>query len=458
MAKQIYVLDTCVLLHSPNAIYNFDEHDVFLSLAVIDDLDEIKTRKETVGWSARETFRLLEQYNLKDLTTKGVRINDKGGRLFIHNTEIPNSKTDIPNITRVNSDNAIINTCLYLKQQNPKKKVTLVSKDTGLRIRAQSWGCIAENYRSDLIQDQQYNGIRYVELTEENIKDYELLWSQSEVNISSFSENLQRMLGEVYVNEFLIFCWGDKKCPTRYINDKLQVLKTKSNGNGKPMFSGISPKNLEQTCAIELLADDNVPLVSMCGPAGTGKTMLALAVSLQNIFDGKYRRLIVIKPIVPVGGRDLGALPGDKWEKLSAWLGPIKDNIEQLIASGKDKQAILSLNDLVEDGIIEVEAMTYIQGRSIPDSIVMVDEVQNLTPREARMVVERCGKNSKIILLGDTSQVENAYLDSRSCGLAHSMNGSKGKDKCGVITLSKVERSALSAIASEIFSQPEARR
>jgi len=187
----------------------------------------------------------------------------------------------------------------------------------------------------------------------------------------------------------------------------------------------------------------------------THNTILALAAAMDQINAGVFNKIIVIKPIVPVGGKDIGALPGDKFEKLAPWLGPISDNFAQLCGNfgfhGAD-----TFEAAVKDGLIEVEAMAYIQGRSIPKTVILVDEAQNLTPREARNIVERCGEGSKIILLGDVSQIENNYLDKESCGLAHAMNGTKTQDICGCVTLKSVTRSPLAAIASEIFSSPEA--
>jgi PhoH-like ATPase len=452
-------------LHDPNSIYRFAEHDVYIPLAVVDDLDEQKTRKENVGFSAREVFRFLDQFDIKELT-EGAKLNDKGGKIFIYNPEVPNVKTDTPNITRINSDNAIINACLNLKSRYPKRKVIIVSKDTGLRIRAIAWGCLAENYRSDLIDDEYYDGVRYIEIT--NQDDYNALWSNVEIQIDNLSKEMIGSLSNLYPNEYVIFTWGDMKIPTRYKAGKLVNLKDKSNNqnNGKPKFMGIQAKNIEQTCAIDALSDDDISLVTMCGSAGTGKTLLSLAVALKKINDGVYDRLIIMKPIVPVGGKDLGALPGDKTEKLYHWLGPIRDNIEQLIGSkGGNSKSSMLFEDLIENGIIEVEAMTYIQGRSIPNSIILLDEAENISPREARMVVERCGKDSKVIFLGDLSQVENPYLDARSCGLAHAMNAhSSAKQKgetlenVACVSLKKVERSKLAEISSVIFNSPEAQR
>ena len=456
--KTIYLLDTNILLHEPTSIYHFDEHDVYLILPVLDDLDEIKTRKESVGWSAREVFRILEQFNLKDMTTKGVVVNEKGGKLFVYNTEIPNKAYESPNVTRVNSDNALINAAINLKTLNPKRKVIIVTKDMALRIRAQAWQCTAENYLSDLLEDS-FTGIRYVNMDIETCgDDWELLWQNLEIRPEQLSENTKKLLKNHFApNECIIFAWGDKQIPTIHKNGVLYILKDKSNGegSGKPTFLGISANNIEQRGAIEILSDDNISLVTLSGCAGTGKSLLTLAVSLQKVFDGLYDKIVIMKPIIPFGGRDIGALPGDKNEKLSNWIAPYRDNFQQLVNKNK---MMPDLEELIADGKIEVEAMAYIQGRSVPRSIIIVDEAENISPREARMVVERCGKNSRVILLGDLSQIENPYLDSKSCGLAHAIQGGRWKDCCASIELSKVERSSLAAIASEIFNQPEARR
>ena len=454
MAKHIYIIDTCVLLHDPLALYKFGDNDIYIPLAVIDDLDDIKTRRESVGWGAREVFRNLENYTLTDLL-KGVKINDEGGKLFVYNTESPIQKNERPNIVKVHSDNAIIECCLALKSANPRKKVAIVTKDTGLRIRAITWGCQAENFKADQLEDKDYTGLRYVPI--DNQTDWDTLWKLAEVPVTSLSVSIQQLVSNVHPNEFVIFEFGDAKCLTYHKKGFLRVIKEKSNSKENKAYSNISGKNLEQKCALELLNDLSVPLVTLLGKAGTGKSFLAIAVALQLINEGLFDKIVVMKPLIPVGGKDIGALPGDKFEKISAWLGPVKDNIDQILGS-RSLSANNMFEEMVRDGIIEVEAMAFIQGRSIPRSIIILDESQNITSREARMVVERCGKDSKVILLGDLSQVENPYLDAKSNGLAHAVAGGVKNELVGSVTLTKVERSELAAVASEIFNKPEAQR
>lgn len=453
--KHIYVIDTCVVLHDPMALYKFGENDIYLPLAVIDDLDDIKTRPGNISWSAREVFRILDKIDLKLMVDKGVIINEEKGKLFIYNTEAPLTKNETPNIVKVNSDNAIINAAISLKNKFPNRPVTIITKDTGLRVRANAWGCHAENYQADLIDTQMYTGI--VNASVDNEKDWNLLWQNEEVDKKLLSAELQKALSDTNPNEFVIFEYGQSKCPTYYKNGIFRILKEKSNKDGKTVYSGITSKNLEQKCALELLSDNEVPLVTLVGAAGTGKSFLAIASALKMINEGIYEKIVVMKPLIPVGGKDIGALPGDKFEKISAWLGPIKDNIDQILGA-KSMTADNMFEEMVREGLIEVEAMAFIQGRSIANAIILLDESQNITPREARMVVERCGKNSKVILLGDPSQVENSYLDARSNGLSHAVAGGKKLKECGTVTLTKVERSVLASVASVIFNTPEARR
>lgn len=448
-SKNIYVIDTCVLLHDPECIYKFEEHDIYIPLACIDDLDELKTKRESVGWNAREVFRNLDQFDIQQLT-KGIIVNDFGGKLFIYNTEAPLLRGEKPAIIRANSDNEIINSAMSLKSIFSKRKVAIVSKDTGLRVRANSWGCLAENYKSDLLGDESlYNGYRTVNI--DNLDDWNYIAERGECDINKLK--CKDQLKDLNFNEFICFKYGNQSFLAWYKKgDGIVFLHDKK----RESFMGVSAKNMEQKFAIEALSDDSIPLVCLTGPAGSGKSLLSIAVGLEKVNIGQYDRIIIMKPLIPVGGKDIGFLPGDKLEKISAWLGPFKDNIMQLSGFGdynekKGMKGMGFFEDMIEDGLIEVEALTFIQGRSITNSFIILDEAENISPKEARMVVERCGKGSKVVLLGDLSQIENPYLDKHSCGLAHAVNGGKVHEVAASVSMNKVERSPLAAVAGNIF-------
>lgn len=452
MSKHIYVLDTCVLLHDPHAIYRFEEHDIYIPLAVIDDLDEIKTKRENVGWGAREVLRQINKFSINELT-KGVKVNAKGGRLFIFNHKAPINRSEAPVIMRVNSDNALIETCLYLKAQNQKRKVCLVTKDVGLMIRAVSFSVTAENYRHDMIDAKLYQGYRTIEINNRDLIDN--FYKNETQTLETVMASIDEKVDDFYPNEFLILRHGDASVITIYKNGNFTNCFSKKKN---VEYMGLTPKNLEQKLSTVILQDDTIPLVCLAGAAGTGKSILALSVGLQKIKDGVYDKLVVIKPLIPVGGKEIGFLPGDKFSKISAWLGPIKDNLEQLVGIFNDEEnegkgASAVFEDMCEEGIIEVEAMTFIQGRSITNAFIVVDEAENNSPRESRMLVERVGRNSKIVLLGDLSQIENPYLDQYSCGLTHAIQGGKSSPLVGSVELKKVERSALAEAATEIFKK-----
>ena len=447
MPKHIYVIDTCVLLHDPHAIYKFEDNDIYIPLAVIDDLDELKTKRESVGWAAREVLRQLNKFSINDLT-KGVKVTQKNGKLFIYNTQAPLQKNEAPSISRINSDNALIEAAVSLKAKNQRRKVCLVTKDVGLMVRAASWNVITENYRNDMIEADIFKGFCIMNIESKSVIDQ--IYSDDGILLEEASTICGDSLGTVYPNQFVIFKCGDATAVTIL---KEKVLKNCFGKQNKLSFMGISPRNLEQKLSVYLLQDEDIPLVCLSGPAGTGKSITSVAVGLQKIRDGMYDKMVVIKPMLPVGGKEIGFLPGDKFSKIAAWLGPIKDNIEQLMSFDSDnsKSGHNDLEEMCEKGIMEVEAMTFIQGRSITNAFIILDEAENVSPREARMLVERAGKNSKVVLLGDLSQIENPYLDQYSCGLTHAIQGGKYSELAGSVQLVKVERSALAAAATGIF-------
>lgn len=448
-SKNIFVIDTCVLLHDPECIFKFQEHDIYIPLACIDDLDELKTKKENVGWAAREVFRLLDNYDISVMNEGGVKVNDHGGKLFIYNNEALPARGEKPSIIRTNSDNAIIDAAHLLMARFSKRKVIIVSKDTGLRVRANTWGCIAENYKNDLISETNfYKGYRYVDIN--SLEDWNYLNKRLECNIEKLE--CKNQLESLNPNEFICFKYGSQSVFAWVKNNSIEFLDEKKK---KDSYMGVSHKNMEQRFALEALADPSIPLVCLSGAAGCGKTLLSVAVGLELVNRGVYDKLLIMKPLVAVGGKEIGFLPGSKFEKIIEWLGPFKDSINQLSAPGNysGKFGGYSIDEMVEEGIIEVEAITFIQGRSIPNTFIICDEAENLSPKEARMIVERCAKDSKVVLSGDLSQIENPYLDKHSCGLTHAINGGKSHELVASIMMSKVERSMLSAAASKIFKK-----
>lgn len=447
MSKSIYVLDTCVLLHDPHSIYKFEEHDVYIPLAVIDDLDDIKVKRESVGWAAREVFRQLEKFAINDLI-QGVKVNDQKGKLFVYNTlELPKSG-EVLTITKTNSDNALIEACIQLSKKFPKRKVCLVSKDTGLRVRAASYDVVADNYKNDMLDAELFNGYDVINIDDKTV--FDSIFKSKEILESDLRQKIKDLPENIYPNQFLIIKNNDFSC---IFIKKGDILKSCFDKTKPFSFMGISPRNLEQKLSTYLLNDEEIPLVSLSGKAGTGKSICALAVGLEKINNGTYDKLVVIKPLVPVGGKEIGFLPGDKFSKIAAWLGPIKDNLEQLIHSKENGKGAAPgcFEEMCEEGMIEVEALTFIQGRSIARSFIILDEAENVSPREARMLIERCSHGSKVVLLGDLSQIENPYLDQYSSGLTHTIQGSRTSDLAGSVRLTKVERSRLAAEAASIF-------
>lgn len=407
MLNKIFVLDSSVLIHSPEALFNFADNTIILDIAVIDDLDNIKSLREPSGYAARDVFRTLDKYDIKELTNGGVVINESMGILKIYNSE---KQQEVPNIVRVNSDNALISTSLAMQRMYPDNSVILVTLDTALMVRAMSYGVKAEKYRAESVNNINYTGVAYG-------ADDELL-----------------------VNQFRIVDGVVS------MNNAGEEVNIEVRGN----CFGIKPKNPEQICAMFALLEPKIFMVTLAGSAGVGKSLLALATGLKQVDKGIYDKVIYIKPIIPVSGRDLGALPGDKNEKLSQWFGPLKDNLSQL-HDGKDFDN--DLNNMIDDGILEMECLAYIQGRSLVKSFIIADEASNISPRECRMIAERCGKDSKLVVMGDVSQIENPYLDERSCGLSYAIHGSADKEQCAIITMKKVERSELANMASEIFGK-----
>lgn len=435
--KKIYVLDTNILLHQPNALYAFGDNDVVIPSVVLEELDSKKKLMDELGKNARYVSRQLDELRKLGKLHLGVELPNGGTlKIVIHdsNSVVFNSFLDDKN------DNAIIAVAKTLTENNPDTEVIMVSKDVLVRVKSDILSVEAEDYQFDKVgssEDDLYKG--YIEIFVEN----EL--------IDKFYKDkcieLDEKFSDLYENQFVILRSSDienKRALTRKIGNKLVAL---FNYLKDAEVFGLRHKNIEQQMALELLLDDNVKLVTLTGIAGTGKTLLALAAGLQKkIEEGLYSRVLIARPIV-VMGKDIGYLPGSVDDKLSVWMQPIYDNLEFLFNS--EDQSDLANTLQGHEDIIKIQALSYVRGRSIPKQFFIVDEAQNLTKHEAKTICTRIGEGSKIVLCGDPEQIDNPYLDMYSNGLSYVTDTMKDLSIVGHVTLIKGERSELAQLCAD---------
>jgi PhoH-like ATPase len=438
--KKIFVLDTNVLLHNSAALLSFTDNEVVLPIEVIEELDEFKKDHDEKGRNARETIRNLDKFRRKGKLGNGVA-TEKGGIIrIIANIDLSSAIKDLglsPNVV----DNRILMTAYVLQKQ--ENRVIFVSKDINARVKADAIGIKAMDFEKEKIDfDRLYTGWRRV--------------SASKEQIDSFYENGftgNDMPADFLPNEFALLSDSANEKHTalaRYNHGKKKFQQIQY--GGKEIWS-IKPRNKEQVMAQELLCDDNVRLVTLVGTAGTGKTLLALAAGLKKVLeDGSYDRLLISRPIMPLG-RDIGYLPGTKEEKLENWMEPIFDNLEFILSMHRKKQRgkFKTAGDLLETGLLQLEALTYMRGRSIPKQFIIIDEAQNLTPHEIKTVITRTGNYAKMVLTGDPYQIDSPYLDSSSNGLTYCVEKMKNQPMFGHVTLTSSERSELASIAAQVL-------
>jgi PhoH-like ATPase len=446
MEKKIFILDTNVLIHSPQSLFSFAEHRVVIPIVVIEEIDQFKKGVDEKSRNARQIGRYLDSLRTRGSLQEGVPM-DHGGVLQVTvNKDVSDTASRLFFLDR--NDNLIIGTALYFKNKYPDSEVTLVSKDANVRIKADSVGINAENYETDNIKFEEfYTGWENVEVASDEL---------SSIMDKAYIAN---SYGDFYANEFLRL--KDKSDASR-----VKTLRYRQSHNsfyplqhytGQQVY-GIKARNFEQEMALDLLLDDDVKLVSLSGKAGTGKTLLAMAAGLQKVVeDNKYSRLVISRPISPLG-KDLGYLPGSKAEKFNPWMQPIYDNMDILLSLHEDKshdnskgKKKPSIFDFIDYGFLELEPLTYIRGRSLPDQFIIIDEAQNLTPHEMKTIITRAGENTKLVLTGDPYQIDIPYLDSQSNGLSVAVEKLKGEPLVGHMTLEKGERSKLADLAAKYF-------
>ncbi|ESA33120.1 hypothetical protein N836_22665 [Leptolyngbya sp. Heron Island J] len=440
--RKTFVLDTNVLLHDPKAIYRFEENDVILPIAIIEELDRFKKSLDETGRNARQVSRALDQLRGQGSLTAGISL-EGGGKLIVslcHQETLASLPLELEGDK---ADNEILAVALEHKQtcQCP---VVLISKDANLRIKADTLGLAAEDYETDKIDiDDLYSG------TGELLVDAEQL-------TQLFRGGNLNLEGKFYPNQSLTLIDVNNPAHT--------ALATVEGESGriiplpKVPYAGISqvhPRNREQKFALNLLLNDNIPLVTLVGKAGTGKTLLAIAAGVQKVSEERlYSRLLISRPVVPMG-RDIGYLPGDVNEKLTPWMQPLYDNFDLIFGTqdptGKPAHWRRGHEELMEMGLLQIEALTYIRGRTLPQQFLIVDEAQNLTPHEVKTILTRAGEGTKIVLTGDTAQIDNPYVDAASNGLTYVVERFKHEPLAGHILLTRGERSALAERATELL-------
>ncbi|MDK1031484.1 MAG: PhoH family protein, partial [Planctomycetia bacterium] len=434
MAKKYFVLDTNVLLHNAAALTSFADNVVVIPFTVIEELDKFKKGNDDTARHARQVIRTLDRLRLKGKIFEGVPIKETGGTLKIAmDIEMENH----PLLREDKPDNRIISVAMRLAAQG--KATTFVSKDINARIKSDALGLRTVDFEKQKVDFEHiYTGYRELEV------------EASAVDAFGAEKGMKPPSDDLIPNEFIVLKAGEDKTDVgRFDARKKRVVPLKY---GRHTVQGVKARNLQQEMAIELLMLDSVKLVTLLGIAGTGKTLLAVACGLHNVVKEKdFEKLLISRPIMPMG-RDIGYLPGTKEEKLAHWMQPIFDNLAYILRVHKgDKSGNLDkrIKELTDSRLIEMEALTYIRGRSIPDQFIIVDEAQNLTPHEIKTVISRIGEDSKLVLTGDPYQIDNPYLDSSSNGLSYSAERMKGLDMVGHVMLKRSERSRLASVAAQ---------
>ena len=441
----VYVLDISVLLYAPDAIFDFPMKEVLLPVSILDALEPLRQDLGEKGRVANLVSKILDECRQLGNLVEGVSLPN-GGKLRIELAD-PEAEAIPFSFNSRNPSNRILAVAWLLSREN--KDVVFVSRDENLRTKANTLNVPTISYQGRRRDDSNlYSGIHHCEVSKKKLRN---LNQQSFISIEEVKSELDENI-KFFPNQGLLL--NNPEVPEEDVlaiyNQSKNKFLTVSKEQG---VWGIRPRNLEQRLALALLVDPNISIVTLSGKAGTGKTLLALAVGLQQMMvDNIYSRMLVSRPIFPMG-RDLGFLPGDTQEKLSPWMQPIFDNLELLVNNTSEKKSSKrdSYQELMERGMLVVEPLTYIRGRSIPNQHMIVDEAQNLTPHEMKTIVSRAGDGTKIVLTGDPNQIDNTDVNLSSNGLSTLVERFKGSQLAGHVRFTSVERSALAELAANVL-------
>ncbi|MDE0518475.1 MAG: PhoH family protein [Bdellovibrionales bacterium] len=425
------ILDTSTLIYDALAFSVFDSSDIYIPFSVLEEIDTFKRDMGEKGRNARQFNCFIDNLRNKGSLVEGVLL-DSGSCLYVCR-DLP---SPIPELDLSKVDHRILATALYLKKQNSSDHVELVTRDINLRIKADVFGIPAKDYEPGQTPDFEdlYTGVRSLNVDSGQVQKFRE------------KKFLPVENGKCYPNQYVILENKSEKTLGRYDDKKKQIVPVYQ--PTEPVW-GVHPRNREQHFALDALMNDNLMFVSLLGKAGTGKTLLALAVGLyKTLEENSFQKLLVSRPVFPLG-RDIGYLPGDIEQKLNPWMQPIFDSIEFLMGLGKKASHLAQ--DLMNQGLVNVEPLAYMRGRSIPHQYLIVDEAQNLTPHEIKTVLTRAGQGTKVILTGDCYQIDNPYVDSSNNGLTFSVEKFKTSALSSHVTLTKGERSELAELAANIL-------
>lgn len=462
MTEKVFVIDTNVLIHDHEAFYKFPRHEVVIPLTVIEELDHLKRNPGELGKNARAAIRELDALSQKAPASfaKGAQLeNGSVVRVEVKSQDSPalQGRSDV-------KDNWIIMSALA--QQSPNKEVIFVSKDLAARIKAHAFGLQSRDYENYKVNYEQLNcGYKEIEASDSAIEkvlageslDYQEVEKQV---LDLYNEQQQEspikrpFPGPVQNEYYRLFSASD---PGKMVFTRFHKDEKSSGGLLQPLKPlpksvwGIQAKSHAQRCALDMLLDDSVNLVNLVGMAGTGKTLLALAAGLRKVFDEMvYNKVLVSRPIIPLG-KDLGYLPGTKEEKLYHWMQPIYDNLE-FLCSGEEESKGQDIHSwILNSKKIEMEAVTFIRGRSLPKMFFIVDEAQNLTPHEVKTIISRAGEGTKVVLTGDPTQIDHPYLDRDFNALTYTSEKFKDQEVFGHVKLSQTERSTLASLCAKLM-------
>lgn len=438
--KKNFIIDTNVILHDYSFLHHFEENDIYIPFVVLEELDKFKKGNDQINFNAREFIRELDEITDDNLFKNGASLGEGRGKLYIVNSSKTHPKIE-ESFPEKKPDNRILSTVMSIMEKMPNISTILITKDINLRMKARSLGIVVEDYISDKVTNIDIfdKGELEFEGIDGDLID-EIYANQEGVDIDLFE-----FKDSIVANETFILKSERNSVLARFNPFSNKIIHVKKDNN-----YGISPRNAEQTFALDILNDPDVKLVAITGKAGTGKTLLALAAALKQ--SKEFNQILLARPIVSLSNKDLGFLPGDEKQKVGPYMQPLFDNLNVIKTQvGRGSNDYRNLLEMEDSGKLAIEALAFIRGRSLSDTYCIVDEAQNLTPHEVKTIITRAGENTKMVFTGDLQQIDQPYLDAQSNGLAYMIDRMKGQNVFAHVNLIKGERSELSELASNLL-------